>query len=75
VKALILLGIALILFGSAILGYQQFHYKTEEKVLDFGPIHATAERTHTVFIPPFIGWALVGCGAFVLIVGARSKTG
>ena len=52
VKALLLLGIALILLGSAILGYHQFHYKTEEKVLDFGPIHATAERIDTVFIPP-----------------------
>jgi len=73
VKALLLLGIVLILLGSAILGYHQFRYKTEEKVLDFGPIHATAERTHTLLIPPIIGWALVGCGAFVLIVGARSK--
>jgi uncharacterized membrane protein len=72
-KFLLILGIVLIVLGTAILGYRQFNYKTEEKVLDFGPIHATAEKTHTIRIPPIIGWALIGCGAFVLIVGARSK--
>ena len=72
-KSLLILGITLVLLGTAILGYHQFSYKTEEKVFDFGPIHAMEEKTHTVHVPPIIGWALIGCGAFVLIVGARSK--
>jgi len=72
-KSLLILGITLIVLGAVTLGYHQFSYKTEEKVLDFGPIHATAERVHTVSVPPIIGWALIGCGAFVLIIGARSK--
>ena len=72
-KNTLIAGIALILLGAAVLAYRQFSYKTEETVLNIGPIKATAERTKTVPIPPIIGWALIGSGALVLVVGARVK--
>ena len=72
-KNTLILGIALILFGAAILAYQQFSYRTRETVLEIGPIKATAERTKTVPLPPIIGWALIGGGACVLVLSARSK--
>ena len=73
-KNTLIIGIVLILLGAAVLAYRQFSYKTEETVLNIGPLKATAERTKTVPIPPIIGWALIGSGALVLVVNARSKT-
>ena len=69
-----ILGIALIVIGAAILGYGHFTYRTQEKVLEFGPLKATVERTKTVPLPPIIGWALVGSGACVLIFSSTRKS-
>ena len=73
-KNTFILGIALIVLGAAILAYQQFSYRTRETVLEIGPIKATAEKTHTVPMPPILGWALIGGGAVVLVFSARAKT-
>ena len=70
-KTLQIVGIALILIGAIILGYNHFNYTTEEKVLEIGPLKATAERTHTVTIPPIIGWVMIGGGALVLALGFK----
>ena len=73
-KNTLILGIVLILIGAAILGYQQFSYRSRETVLEIGPIKATAETTKTVPLPPILGWALIAGGAGVLVFSARSKT-
>jgi hypothetical protein len=73
VKKTHVLGIALILFGAAILAYQQFSYRTRETVLEVGPIKATAETTRTVPLPPVLGWALIGGGVSALVFFSRSK--
>jgi hypothetical protein len=65
-----LFGIGLIVAGAAMLGYGEFSYKTQEKVIEVGPITATAEKTKTVALPPVLGWALVGGGTLVLLLGA-----
>jgi hypothetical protein len=73
-KNKMILGIALIIIGAGILAYRQFSYRTQETVLEVGPIKATAERTGTVPLPPIIGWVLIVAGASVLVLPARSKT-
>ena len=72
-KAILILGVALIVMGGAILGYDHYSYTTTEKVLQIGPITASAERTHTVSLPPIIGWLLIGGGACVLVFAALSR--
>jgi hypothetical protein len=65
------LGILLVVLGALVLAYQGFGYTRQEKVLDVGPIHATAERHERVSIPPLLGGlALVG-GVALLMVGAK----
>lgn len=71
-KATLISGIVLIVLGAAMLGYQQFDYTTTEDVLRIGPISATAEQTHSVALPPIIGWLLVGAGACVVAFAAWS---
>ncbi len=72
-KATFILGVALIVMGAAVLGYDHYSYTTKEKILQIGPLTATAERTHTVSLPPILGWLLIGGGACALIFGARSR--
>ena len=70
-KAATLIGILLIVFGIGALAYQGFSYKSEEKVLDIGPIEATKETTRTIPLPPIVGAiALIG-GIAVVAVTAR----
>jgi hypothetical protein len=70
-KTATLAGIALILLGIAALAYQGFSYKTEEKVLDIGPIEATKEETHTVPLPPVLGGLALLGGVALVAAGAR----
>ena len=60
--------------GAVMLGYVHFSYKTQEKILEIGPIQATAETTETVFFPPVVAWALIGSGICVLGIGAIRRT-
>lgn len=72
-KPILLVGIVLIALGGAILGYEQYSYTTREQVLQIGSLTATAEQTHTVSLPPLLGWLLIGGGVFLLGYAALSK--
>jgi uncharacterized membrane protein len=73
-KPMVVLGILLIVLGGLALAYQGFTYTHQEKILDAGPIHATAEKHDLVSIPPiFGGVALVG-GIVLLVVGTKKKS-
>jgi hypothetical protein len=72
-KTIYLVAIAMIVFGGGILAYNQFSYTTTEQVLKIGPITANAERTHTVAVPPLLGWLLLGSGACMLIFAALTR--
>jgi len=67
-------GILLVILGALGLAYQGFNYTHQEKILDVGPIHATAEEHDRVSIPPVLGGlALVG-GIVLLVVGAKKTS-
>jgi hypothetical protein len=68
-----LFGIVLIVLGLAALAYQGFTYTSREKILDIGPLHATAEREKTVPLPPIVGGIAVASGVVLLIVGAGKR--
>jgi uncharacterized membrane protein len=70
-KSILAIGILLIVLGGLALAYQGFTYTHREKVLDVGPIHATADKQDHVSIPPVLGGlALVG-GVVLVILGAK----
>ena len=68
-KTLTLAGVVLILLGVAGLAYGQFSYTTEETIVAVGPLEATAETRESVTIPSAAGWAGIGLGAMLLLVG------
>jgi hypothetical protein len=63
------LGIILVVLGTLALAYKGFTYQREEKIVDLGPIQATAKREETIPIPP---WAAAGAlvAGVVLIMAA-----
>jgi hypothetical protein len=73
-KPFTLVGILLIVLGGLALAYQGFSYTRQEKVLDIGSIHATAERHERVSIPPLLGGLALAGGIAFLVVGARKNS-
>jgi hypothetical protein len=68
-----LIGIVLIALAVLSFAYQGIPYKTREKVIDIGPIEATAEKNKSIPLPPvFGGLALVG-GIVLLIAGTKER--
>ena len=72
-KSTLIIGVVLIVMGAAVLGYDHYSYTTTEQVLQIGPITATAEKTHTVSLPPILGWLLAGGGVCVLVFAVLSR--
>ncbi|HKP26302.1 MAG TPA: hypothetical protein VJV39_20715 [Dongiaceae bacterium] len=70
-KPVAIVGIVLIVLGIAGLVLGRFSYTTEEKVLDVGPLEATAEKEHSVAIPDIAGIAAILAGGFLVFVGRR----
>ena len=70
-KPISLIGILLIVLGIVSLMYQGFTYTTREKVVDIGPIEATAERKKTVPLPPLLGGLALAGGVALLVVGKK----
>ena len=69
-----MIGILLVVLGGLALAYQGFNYTRQEKVIDVGPIHATAERQEHVSVPPILGGlALVG-GILLVVAGSRKNS-
>jgi hypothetical protein len=73
-KSTTVLGIVLMVLGVLALVYQGFNYTRQEKVIDLGPIHATADTQEHVPLPPIVGGLALAAGAVLLAMGARQKT-
>ena len=64
--------IVLIVLAVVAFAYQGISYTKREKVLEIGPIQATAEKRETIPIPPIVaGAALIG-GIALLVVGSKN---
>jgi len=68
---LTLVGIALILLGIVAFAYQGITYTSREKIIDIGPIQATAETKKTIPLSPLVGGAALVGGIVLVVVGAK----
>ena len=73
VKSLMFVGVALILLGILALSYRGITYTTREKILEVGPLQATAEKEKTIPLPPILG-GLALVGGFVLVAAGAVKS-
>jgi drug/metabolite transporter (DMT)-like permease len=61
------MAILLIVVGVGIVIWGGFGFKTREKVVDVGPLHASKDETHNVPYGPIAG-AVIALGGVVLLV-------
>jgi len=70
-KKIMPIGLLLVVLGGLALAYQGFNYTHQEKILDIGPLHATAEEHDRGSIPPALGGLALAGGIVLLLVGAK----
>ncbi len=67
-SGLLVVAIILIAVGVVSLAYQGITYTTREKVLEVGPIKATAEKEKTIPLPPILGGLALAGGVVLTTV-------
>jgi uncharacterized membrane protein len=73
INPITLMGVALIVLGIVAFAYQGITYTSREKIIDIGPLQATAETQKTIPLSPLLGGlALVG-GIVLVVVGAKKS--
>lgn len=70
-KPLSIVGLLLIVAGIAGLVIGRFSYTTEEKVLELGPLTATAQEEHAIHIPDVASFAAIAAGIALVFVSRR----
>lgn len=68
-----LIGALLIIFGIVALVLGGITYTKREKVLDIGPIKATADHEKTIPLSPIVGIASLAGGIALLVAGSRTR--
>ena len=69
-----IIGILLLVAGAAALALGGFSYTRREKVVDIGPIEATAERHERLPISPIAGGIALAAGVVLLVAGSRNTS-
>lgn len=68
------IGIILVVVGILVLVIPGIPFTKREKVLDLGPIQATADRQEHVWFPPVAGIVVLVVGAGLLVVGVTKNS-
>lgn len=69
-----IIAILLILIGLVALATGGLTYTRREKVIDIGPIQATAEKRDRIPLPPILGGAALAGGIILLVAGSRKRS-
>lgn len=72
-KALVVIGILLIIVGVVAFAFQGISYTTREKVVDIGPIHMSADKTRTIPMGPIVGAVALVSGIVLLVAGLKKS--
>lgn len=72
-RTYIVIGIVLIILGIVSFAYEGITFKTREKVLEVGPIEATAEKTKRIPLSPIVGGLALAGGIALLVIGVRKS--
>jgi len=66
------IAVILIVIGIILFSYEGvIKYRTRDTVIDAGPLHVTAEKTHTIDVPPVAGAVALIAGVALLIGSAK----
>jgi hypothetical protein len=71
-RALVLIGLVLVVLGIVALAVPSFTYFTTEHVADAGFFKVDISRPHTIVINPIVGGIALAAGIVLVILGFRS---
>ena len=69
-KAILVVGVLLIVLGGISLAYQGITYKTDIEVIKVGPMEASTETTKKIPLPRVLGGLALAGGTMLVLVGA-----
>jgi uncharacterized membrane protein HdeD (DUF308 family) len=72
-RALMIIGMLLIVFGIAALMFQGITYYTTERVVDAGPFKVDVQKPHTIILHPIVGIAAVVGGIAMVVAGRPAR--
>jgi len=72
-RPLVLIGILLIVLGTAALIWQRVSFTERETVVDVGSVNITAETKKSVPLPPILGGIALASGVGMLVIGAQKN--
>ena len=72
-KPMTILAVLLIVAGIASMAYMGITYTTQEKVVDVGALHITANKSHSIPLPPIVGTLAIVGGVLLLAFGRRDS--
>jgi uncharacterized membrane protein len=71
-RNLTMLGVVLVVLGTAGLLFGHFDYSQTKPVLDAGPVHVTTQEDHRVSIPTIAGIVVLLAGVGLIAIGRRA---
>lgn len=72
-RALVVIGVLLVLFGICALLFQGVTYFTTERAVDAGPFKVDVQKPHTIVFNPIAGIVAAAAGAVMIIAGSRAR--
>jgi uncharacterized membrane protein len=73
INPITLVGIALIVLGIVAFAYQGITYTSREKIIDIGPLQASADTQKTIPLSPLLGGLALAGGIVLVVVGAKKS--
>jgi hypothetical protein len=72
-KPIMFFGLVLVVLGALALLYHGITYTSRQRIIEVGPIHASADTRKTIPLPPLLGGLMLGSG-IVLVIAGRKKS-
>jgi hypothetical protein len=66
-------GWVLIVVGIAMLLLRGIHYKTQEKVVDIGPVEINKTENHNIGWPVYAGGIITLAGIFMVVTASKKS--
>jgi len=72
-RAIVIIGIVLIVLGAVGLVYGGITYTHKKNVVDMGPLQVNVDDTDHIVVPPIASGAVLAAGVVLLLVGLKGR--
>jgi hypothetical protein len=73
-RAILVIGLILVVVGAIALAVPSFTFFTKERVADVGFFTIDVSKPHTIVLNPVVGGLALAAGIIMVLAGLRSKS-